>query len=127
MPKFAPKIANKQVNKNGVGRMNQTRIDLLKKYIEEDPKDPFNHYGLACEYLAEKPEEALKIFQELLVHHADYLPTYYQAGQLLEAFEEEKEALKVYEQGMTLAQAQNNSKTFQELNSVHQNLRFEMD
>ncbi|OEK03779.1 hypothetical protein BFP97_06955 [Roseivirga sp. 4D4] len=107
--------------------MNQTRIDLLKKYIEEEPNDPFNHYGLACEYLSNKPEEALKIFRELLAHHADYLPTYYQAGQLLEAFEEEEEALKVYELGMTLAKAQNNSKTFQELNSVHQNLLFEMD
>ncbi|WP_236017248.1 tetratricopeptide repeat protein [Roseivirga sp. E12] len=127
MPKFAPKIANKQVNKNVVGRMNQTRIDLLKKYIEEDPNDPFNHYGLACEYLSEKPEEALKIFQELLAQHADYLPTYYQTGQLLEAFEREEEALKVYETGMALAKAQNNTKTFQELNSVHQNLLFEME
>ena len=107
--------------------MNQTRIDLLKKYIEEDPNDPFNHYGLACEYLSEKPEKALKIFQSLLADHPDYLPTYYQAGQLLEAFEREKEALEVYQSGMALAKAQNNTKTFQELSSVHQNLLFEMD
>lgn len=127
MPKFAPKIANKQVNKNGVGRMNQTRIDLLKKYIAEDPNDPFNHYGLACEYISEKPEEALKIFEELLKLHPDYLPTYYQAGQLLEAFENEEKALEVYELGMALAKRQNNTKTYQELNSVHQNLSFEMD
>ena len=107
--------------------MNQTRIDLLKKYIEEDPDDPFNHYGLACEYLSEKPEAALKIFQSLLTDHPDYLPTYYHAGQLLEAFEREKEALKVYQSGMALAKAQNNAKAFQELSSVHQNLLFEMD
>lgn len=107
--------------------MNQVRIDLLKKYIEEDPLDPFNYYGLACEYIQELPEEALALFEKLLADHIDYLPTYYQAGQLLEAFEREEEALKVYEAGMTLAKTQNNTKTFQELNSVHQNLLFEMD
>lgn len=107
--------------------MNQVRIDLLKKYNEEDPNDPFNYYGLACEYLQEKPEEALVLLQKLLADHSDYLPTYYQAGQLLEAFEREGEALKVYEGGMALAKTQNNSKTFQELNSVHQNLLFEME
>ncbi len=127
MSKFAPKIANKQVNKNELSRMNEVRIDLLKKYIEEDPNDPFNYYGLACEYLQDKPEEALKLLQDLLTHHADYLPTYYQAGQLLEAFEREEEALKVYETGMALAKTQGNTKTFQELSSVHQNLLFEMD
>lgn len=127
MSKFAPKIANKGVNKNPLHLMNQVRIDLLKKYIEEDPKDPFNYYGLACEFIQNKPEEALELFNDLLANHADYLPTYYQAGQLLEAFEREEEALKVYTQGMELAKAQNNTKTFQELNSVHQNLLFEME
>jgi len=107
--------------------MNEARIDLLKAYIQEDPQDPFNYYGLACEYLQELPDSALPIFQDLVHKHADYLPTYYQLGQLLEAFEREEEALKIYEAGMVLAKAQNNSKTFQELNSVHQNLLFEMD
>lgn len=107
--------------------MNQVRIDLLKKYIAEDPTDPFNSYGLACEYLEELPEEALVLFQKLLKGHSDYLPTYYHAGQLLEAFEKEEEAIKVYEDGMALAKTQGNTKTFQELSSVHQNLLFEMD
>lgn len=127
MSKFASKIANKQVNKNELNRMNQVRIDLLKKYIEEDPTDPFNYYGLACEFIQELPEEALALFQKLLVDHPDYLPTYYQAGQLLEAFEREDEALKVYATGMALAKTQSNNKTFQELSSVHQNLLFEME
>lgn len=127
MSKFAPKIANKRVNKNELSRMNQVRIDLLKKYIEEDATDPFNYYGLACEYIQEIPEEALALFEKLLADHAGYLPTYYQAGQLLEAFEREEEALQVYETGIALAKAQNNTKTFQELSSVHQNLLFEMD
>lgn len=107
--------------------MNQVRIDLLKKYIDEDPNDPFNYYGLACEYQQVKPDEALSLFHKLLEDHPDYLPTYYQAGQLLEAYEREEEALKVYETGMALAKTQNNTKTFQELNSVHQNLLFEME
>ncbi|OEK04290.1 tetratricopeptide repeat protein [Roseivirga misakiensis] len=107
--------------------MNEARIDLLKKYIEEDPTDPFNYYGLACEYVQTKPEEALRIFKTLLKDYAEYLPTYYQTGQLLEAYELEDEALEVYAQGMILAKTQGNNKTFQELNSVHQNLLFEME
>ncbi|MFY0594365.1 tetratricopeptide repeat protein [Roseivirga sp.] len=107
--------------------MNDVRIDLLKKYIAEDPKDPFNYYGLACEYLQAKPEESLNIFKGLLKDHPDYLPTYYQAGQLLESFELEDEALEVYQTGMELAETQKNTKTFQELKSVHQNLLFEME
>lgn len=107
--------------------MNQARIDLLKTYIEEDPNDPFNYYGLACEYMMDSPMEALKLFEKLVDSHADYLPTYYQYGQLLEAFEKEETALKIYDAGMTLAKSQGNAKTFQELNSVHQNLLFEMD
>lgn len=107
--------------------MNQARIDLLKTYIQEEPNDPFNYYGLACEYQSDSPEEALGLFQKLITNHADYLPTYYQYGQLLEAFDREEEALKIYEAGMALAKSQGNTKTFQELNSVHQNLLFEME
>ncbi len=106
--------------------MNQARIDLLKKYIEEEPSDPFNYYGLACEYLQENPEESLSIFVTLLEEHPDYLATYYQAAQLLASFEMEEKALEVFRNGIALAKAQQNTKTLLELNTAYQNLLFEM-
>lgn len=107
--------------------MNQARIDLLKTYIKEEPNDPFNYYGLACEYQNDSPEEALGLLQKLIVNHADYLPTYYQAAQLLTAFEKDEEAVAVYEKGIALAKIQNNTKAIKELGSALQNLLFEME
>lgn len=107
--------------------MNEARIDLLKTYIEEEPNDPFNYYGLACEYMHQAPDEALKLFEALLADHKDYLPTYYQAAQLLTAFEKDEEAVTVYERGIALAKIQQNAKAVKELSTALQNLLFEME
>ena len=107
--------------------MNKNRIDLLKKYRAEDPQDPFNAYALACEYLQEMPEKALRIFTTLIEDHPDYLPTYYQLAQLLTAFEQEEEALAVYEQGILVAKAQKSHKTLQELQTAFDNLHWEIE
>lgn len=107
--------------------MNEARIDLLKTYIKEEPNDPFNYYGLACEYMHEEPDEALKLFETLLADHKDYLPTYYQAAQLLVSFEKNEAAVAVYEKGIALAKVQNNAKAIKELSAALQNLLFEME
>ena len=107
--------------------MNESRIELLEKYIEEEPNDPFNYYALGNEYLATDPQKALDIFLRLIEKFPDYLPTYYQAAKLMEEFELEEKALEVYSSGMELAKIQGNHKTLNELNSAYQNLLFEME
>lgn len=106
--------------------MNESRINLLKNYIKEEPNDPFNYYALACEYLNGNEEGALVLFDRLLIDFPDYLATYYQAAQLKVEFEEENEALEIYEKGIALALKQNNLKTLRELQAAKQNLEFEM-
>ncbi len=106
--------------------MNEARINLLKNYIDEEPSDPFNYYALACEYLNGKEEEALVLFDKLLSDFPEYLATYYQAAQLKAEFEQEDEALEIYEKGIALAKAQDNQKTLRELQTAKQNLEFEM-
>lgn len=106
--------------------MNESRIELLKKYIEEEPNEPFNHYALANEYLAKDARKALNLFLEVLEKFPDYLPTYYQAAKLLEEFELEEKALNIYTAGIELAKIQGNHKTLNELNSAYQNLLFEL-
>ncbi|GHE62848.1 MULTISPECIES: tetratricopeptide repeat protein [Roseivirga] len=107
--------------------MNSGRIELLQKYIEQEPNEPFNYYALANEYMASDAPKALNILLKVLSDFPDYLPTYYQAAQLLTQLEQEEKALEVYEDGIALAKIQGNHKILNELNSAYQNLLFEMD
>lgn len=107
--------------------MNESRIELLEKYIEEEPNEPFNHYALANEYMANDAQKALDIFLRIMEQFPDYLPSYYQAAKLLEEFEQEERALEVYASGIELAKIQGNHKTLNELNSAYQNLLFEIE
>lgn len=99
-------------------KVNNTRIDILKQYIIEEPNDPFNIYALASEYISEEPENALKLYEELLKDHPDYLGTYYQAGKLYQAFQQNEKAKETFEKGISLAFKQQKSKTLNELRSA---------
>ena len=107
--------------------MNTARLNLLLKYLEEEPNDPFNLYAIATEYLSESIEKAKEYFDLLLNKYPEYLATYFHAAQLYVDIEQEEKAIEIYKAGITLAKAQNNSKTLRELESAFQNLLFEMD
>lgn len=107
--------------------MNESRVELLEKYIEEEPNEPFNYYALANEYLSSDASKALYLFQSCQDKFPDYLPTYYQLAKLLEEFEEENKALEVYQAGIELAKIQGEHKTINELNTAYQNLMFEIE
>ncbi len=98
--------------------MNNTRIEILKQYIVDEPNDPFNVYALATEYVKEEPLTALSYFEKLLEKHPDYLGTYYQAGKLYQAFQETEKAKATFEKGIALAFQQQKSKTLNELRSA---------
>jgi len=95
--------------------MNNSRIEQLRKYIEEEPNDPFNIYALANEYISVQPQLALEYFEELIKNHPDYLGTYYQAGKLYSSFGNPEKAKMAFEQGISLALRQNKAKTLNEL------------
>jgi tetratricopeptide (TPR) repeat protein len=102
--------------------MNHSRIDLLEKCIEEDPSDPFNYYALALEYQQTNPGKASLLFNELLIHHADYLPVYYTAGTFYADLADEAKALEILKRGVALAQKKSDTKAFRELQSAIDNL-----
>ncbi|MFM9840798.1 MAG: tetratricopeptide repeat protein [Cyclobacteriaceae bacterium] len=103
--------------------MNSERIKTLEQWIEEDPSDPFNKYGLAMELILNKPERAALLFDELLTQHSDYLPTYYIAAQFFSQSNSDK-AIAILEAGIELAKKQKNEKTLRELRSALDELRF---
>ena len=96
-------------------QMNHNRIQLLRRYIEDEPGDPFNVYALAMEYLDTEPAQARTLFEQLLTEYPDYLATYYQAAALYAEGDDRDRAAQLYEQGMELARKQGNDKTLLEL------------
>jgi len=93
------------------------RLEHLQSLLKESPEDPFLIYGIALEYREADTSKTLVYLDSLLEKHPNYLPTYYQAGQLYEDIDEEK-ALSIYAKGMELAKQQNNMHTYGELKSV---------
>ena len=101
------------------------RIKQLQQYYAEDPHDPFNIYALALEYLRLEPAKARQLFDILLAHHGEYLPTYYHAARFFQDSGEKEKAIKIFQSGIALARKLNNSKALRELQSAYDELTFE--
>ena len=102
--------------------MNNARLEQLLQFLQEDPDDPFNIYCLANEYKNSDPSKAMKYYQELLLNHAKYLPTYYHAAELHINNNEIARAEKVIADGITLAIEQNDQLALRELKNLQNNL-----
>ena len=95
------------------------RIELLKRYLHEDPDDSFTSYALSLEHIRLKDyPEAKSILLELNRKDPDYLAAYYQLGKVCESLGLPEEAVSVYEKGMLLARLQKNQHTFSELEAA---------
>lgn len=92
---------------------------MLLGMLEKEPDDIFLNYALAVEFVGEqKYEEAEKQFLKTNKLDIEYLPCYYQLGQVAEKLNKEKEALGYYNKGVDLAKKQNNNKALNELNEA---------
>ena len=98
--------------------MNSVRIKMLEQFIADDPKDPFNHYALALELMKSDKPQSKKIFDQLILNHPEYVPSYYQAAQLYLELSLNEEATKIIEHGIAEAKKQNNAKAASELRSL---------
>jgi tetratricopeptide (TPR) repeat protein len=107
--------------------MSDARIQMLRKFIEDEPNNPFNTYALAIEFYERQPEQALTLLQQLLEEHPDYLPTYFKAAHLFWDLEEWNHAESIFEKGITLAESQQDEKAKKELKAAFQNFLIDMD
>ena len=101
------------------------RIKQLQQFYEEDPSDPFNVYALALEYLKSDATKSIQFFEMLLLNHPDYLPTYYHAAKLYQEIGDRERAIKVFEDGISLARKVNNPKALRELQSAYDEMMFD--
>lgn len=102
--------------------MNAARIEMLEKFIQEDPTDPFPVYALALEYQVTERTKAQQLFERLLGEHPDYLPTYYMAGIFFLDQGEVLRASEILQSGLALAKAQKDLAAARELQSALENL-----
>ncbi len=98
--------------------MHADRAAILKSLLQEDPNDPFLHYGLAMEEAKASPQNALRLFDQILKKFPDYLPSYYQFALVLVDCGHTSKAVEVLHAGAQLAKLQGELKTMGELQTL---------
>jgi tetratricopeptide (TPR) repeat protein len=100
-----------------------TRLELLKRYLQEDPSDSFLRYALALEFIAlNEHQPAYEQLTKLLFDDPDYLAAYYMAGKSAEAIEKNEEAKNWYLKGIEVARNQKDQHTLNELSAALEQL-----
>jgi tetratricopeptide (TPR) repeat protein len=104
-----------------------SRLDTIKKMLEESPKDSFLNFALAKEF--EKTgniESALNSYLQLYSLDPEYVGLYYHLGKLYEEFEEFEKALSIYDEGIALCKKISDFHALSELNNARTNCELEL-
>ncbi len=81
--------------------MENTRLDILKSMVAQNPQDSFSRYGLAMEYRnGGDLEAAVREFRALIEANPNYCYAYFHGGQTLERLGRLEEAAELYRQGI---------------------------
>lgn len=95
---------------------NAGRIESLMSMLEKEPDDLFLNYALGLEYASDldKVADAESQFKIVLGLDKNYIPAYYQLGQLFSSLLRTPEALEYYTCGLEKAKEQKNNKAINE-------------
>jgi tetratricopeptide (TPR) repeat protein len=86
--------------------MPQSRLELLKSMLEQDPQNTFARYGLAMEHKnAGEWEAAIAAFQQLLEVDPQYSAAYFHGGQSMEKLGRVDQARETYRRGVEVTTA----------------------
>ena len=100
-----------------------SRIDMLKKMYEENPKDSFVLFALAKEHQNLNEDQiSLDYFQKLLEVDENYVGAYYHLGKLYESMDDLGKAMSTYRKGMQIAGAQGDQHARSELAGALMNI-----
>lgn len=82
-----------------------SRLDQIRKMLESEPDDVFLNFGLAVEYAKQgQVDEALAQFDRLHQIDANYVPAYFQRGNILLAHGRTEDAKAALMEGIRVAQ-----------------------
>jgi tetratricopeptide (TPR) repeat protein len=81
-----------------------SRIETLRKFIEDDPTDPFAHYAIAIEYVSMNDHAAaIDALEHIIRQFPSYVPAYQQLGILLHQAGNNGKARGILERGIVAA------------------------
>ena len=106
--------------------MPETRLHQLLKFLEEDPRDPFNLYAVALEYVKIEPEKSIPFFELLLERHSDYIPSYYHYAKVLAELQQIDKAKKILQTGIGVATKGGDAKAAKEMQNMLNELEFDL-
>ena len=99
--------------------MSNSRLDVLKSLVEQDPANAFTRYGLAMEYVnSGQLETAVTEFDALLEQNPNYAAGYFHGGQTLEKLGRIDAAKALYTRGIEVTTKTGDSHTRSELQSA---------
>ena len=92
------------------------RVEALKGFLEQDPKDSFSRYALALEYTKTgQTEDARREFEFVRDNDPAYVATYFQLAQLYRNLGLKHEAEKTCRSGIRVASKAGDAHTQSEL------------
>ena len=99
------------------------RIQKIKEFLRDNPKDNFLRHALALEYIkADNDAVARELFEDILAGSPDYVGSYYHLAKLLEKMNETALAIEWYEKGMAAAKAAGDNHSYGELQAAYEDL-----
>lgn len=105
-----------------------SRISTLAKAVKEHPEDSFYKFTLALEMLKiGENSKARILFEAIRKKDPNYVGVYYHLAKLYEMLNENKKALETYNEGIAIAEAQQDAHTKSELSAALLNLEIEME
>lgn len=97
----------------------KSRKQQIQEMLEADPGDSFLRYGLAMEYSkAGDDAAAADTFQKLLADSPDYIPAYFQCGQVLVRLGQLDGARDVLQKGIAAALKAGEQHTAEEMQGL---------
>lgn len=108
--------------------MQADKITRLRSFLEMDPGDSFTRFALAMELKKSgNPDEAEKVYEELLQHDPDYVGVFYHLGKLREEQQRSDEARKTYRDGIACAERVGDAHAASELKQALAELEWDDD
>jgi len=104
------------------------RITRILEMLKQEEHDSFLQHALALEYIKiGNDDEAKKLFNNILSREPTYIGSYYHLGKLLERMNNLKEAIHIYQKGMEIAKAANDSHAYNELQAAYEEAKDESE
>jgi len=106
--------------------MNNPRLNQLLEMYDENVTDSFLLFALAKEYEKEDHlDKALEFYLDLKNKDKDYIGLYYHLAHLYEKLDDPDIALNIFNEGIELANKQNDMHALSELKNAKMNLELE--